>query len=690
MLHANDYAGQQKASMALHKLGNRQYTLWAIACLYMAVKSGTASKTESFIFPQLATRLLEGTKPLKNAQEGYLQALILQLRGQKKELAEFLTSSEVKEWDFLDLNVLIPQALEDVENWEGLKNHCEDYIVEKNRDDWNHWKALIKAHEKLKTLDKAVEFAKKYKKSRNSGLALVELAKIGAKTAPTLNEAAENYFKDFATKRSTYSDLVKYVSLEQFQASNWLEFLGKHDDMDLNVKVNIESFRFLLRASSYSLETLIAEQVQNYEATKEALAVKDLKDYHPGDDYLLISAYAILENSQDRISLQKAAILLELAAKHDKHQFYVRLWLVRIYLLLGAYNTAKGHYKILKVSKIQQESLSHHFLTRLSSVYPDFEVLYDAFEIYETTNGDLASYLSNTYEEGSYTQLESMNNLQRILKSSISRGIIQTEIGITKRYQSVSKLGTLTDLTIEGIADSRDFDIMWDIPRPNEAKLSEKLSLGPKVGSEWVRISQLRSNIVKNLIKGNSTLEELVKELQTVKSEELTEAEQWSASVITALGQSALDKTNSKGYTSILEKLNDANRLLESFPVTSSIWSYLHVRFTITHTILIVNGYLELLNKSKSHLPFNQSSAASLRKALEGGLLTNVKDDLLAAKNSRSTRVQEDLDLIVPWSESLGFTGVFANEVAHIVEDVVEGSAIELDKSLTYLRAVKL
>lgn len=694
MVHANDYAGQQKAAMALHKLGKRGYTLWAIFSLYMCVKSGTASKTENVIFPQLASRFLESVKPFKNAQEAYLQALVMQVRNQKKELAEFLTSDQVKTWDFLDLNVLIPPALEDVEDWEGLKEHCKYYIVTKNRDDWNHWKALIKAHSQLGTLESAVEFATGFKKSRNSGLALVELASIGAATAPSLNDAVEAFFTTFGNKRSTYSDLAKYVVLESFDKARWLDFLSKQDSSDLNVNVNAETFRFLLRDKSYSVNELVKKQTQNYDGTKLALAAKDVKDYHPGDDYLLIAAYAILENSRDRLSLQKACILLELAAKHDKHQFYVRLWLVRIYLLLGAYTTARGHYKILKVSKIQNESLSHHFLTRLSSVWPDVEMLYDAFEIYETSNGELAHYLMASYQEGSYTQLESMNDLQRVIKNSVSRGIIQSEIGTAKRFQpNAAKGPVFSKLDVSSMADSRDFDIMRDVARPGETKLSAELSLGPRVGPNWVEVSQLKSEIVKHLVKGDAKLEELVKQLQATGQDELSATEQWAKKVIVALGQSALNKNNGKGYTAVSELLDEGKSLLQgqTASVDKSAWGYLHTSFGLLEVVIIVAGYVDLLSKHKSHVPFNQSAATSLRKALNEGLYTAIRDSAQDAKQGRSARTQQDLEALVPWAEKeLGFTGVYANEVAHLVESVVEGSAAELDKSLTYLRSISI
>lgn len=691
MIFVNDYAGQQKATMALHKLGKRQYTLWAVFSLYLAVKSGTASKTESLIFPQLASRFLEGVKPLQNAQEGYLQALVFQVRNQTKELAEFLKSEQVKTWDLLDLNVLIPSALEEAKDWEGLRDYCENYLVEKKRDDWNHWKALLNAHATLGSLKKALEIAQGYQKTRNSLLAIIELSAMEVPGSPALNEAVENYFDAFSLKRSTVPDLMKYTLLSSFDKARWIEFLSKVDSEDLVVNVNAETLKFAMREADYDLNSLVAKQVAHYEGAKGFLKTKDVKDYHPGDDYLLIASYAIMEKSHDSESLKKAAILLELAAKNDKHQFYVRLWLVRIYLLLGAYKMAKGHYMALKVCKIQNESLSHLLLTRISSILPDFDILYDVFEIYETSNGDLTQYISKAFENNAFTQLESMSDLQRIMKSSVSRGIIQNEIFKAKRFQSVQKLVGLGNLRLDNLPDNRDFDIMWDVPRQGTAPLAQRLTIGPKIGSEWIDVHQRKDNIVKSLIKGPPALKQLAADLiEAANKAQLTGAEKWSVEVIETLARSALEKNKESGYTTVSAKIKEGEALLASIS-TESWWLFLHTRFVIMETLIIVCGYLDLLVKGKSHIVFNQAKAGALRKNIESGLFTQAKEEVLTVKNKRPATIEDDLAKIIPWTKSLGFVDPdYQLAIAQIASNVVNGVAVSQDESLTAIRAVKI
>lgn len=700
MVHVNNYAGIQKSTMALHKHGKRKYTLWAVFGFYMALKSGSTTKAEKMIFPQLAIRLLDGLKPLQNAQEGYLQALVYQVANKKKELAEFLRSDQVKTWDLLDINVLIPPVLEEVEDWEGLQSHCIKYLVEKKRDDWNHWKALLTTFEKLNVPEKSIEFITSYRKSQNSLLAMVEAASRGVTGSLTINEAAENYFNFMSKKRSTFPDLVKYVSSEKFDQAKWLAFLDKVDTTDQVVKVNVEKFKFLYRDDNLDVDEFVKSQVKNYEQYQVQLKIKDAKDYHPADDFLLLSALAILEKSQNKVSLEKAAVLLELAALNDKHQFFVRLWLVRIYLRLGAFNLAKGHYKILKVSKIQHESLSHFMLTRITSIFPDFEVLYDAFEQYETANSEITSYLLQAFEKGSYTQLESMNDLQRIMKSSVSRGIVQIEIRKTKQFQNIPKLEALSTLNVDNMADSRDFDIMFDIPKHGQNRLSQldKLSIGPMLSQKWVNVHQIKYDILKTLIKGTDDLRlqsEALKQAIVESEGELTSIENWSAQVVYLLAISALDKKQEKHYSTLQTKLAEVAPIVAHAGSQAELegqfsWPQLHVLYTVLETVKIVADYAELLGKHKGSIPFSVAAVSALKPNLETGLYTQVRDAAAAVKAKRDITVQNELDAVVVWSEKLNFTGVFRNSIEHIVESVVEGVAVNQDQTLTYIRSIKL
>ena len=97
------------------------------------------------------------------------------------------------------------------------------------------------------------------------------------------------------------------------------------------------------------------------------------------------------------------------------------------------------------------------------------------------------------------------------------------------------------------MADSRDFDIMFDIPRPGQERTSQLpgLTLGPKLGQKWVNVHQIKYNILKSLVKGTEDLKiesDALKQAISDSEDEVTEIEKWSLQVVHLLSVSALDK----------------------------------------------------------------------------------------------------------------------------------------------------
>ena len=110
MVHVNNYSGIQKSTMALHKYGQRKYTLWAVFGFYMALKSGSASrKLKRWSSPACNQTFWWNEAFTEMRRKRLFTSVSYQMAKQKKELAEFLKSDQVKTWDLLDLNVLFRQ-----------------------------------------------------------------------------------------------------------------------------------------------------------------------------------------------------------------------------------------------------------------------------------------------------------------------------------------------------------------------------------------------------------------------------------------------------------------------------------------------------------------------------------------------------------------------------------------------------
>lgn len=682
MLSTGDIKGLQKSSMALSRLGSRTYKTWAIANLFLAFKYGDISDMEKKLFPKLAAGMVKTIEPLQTAQEGYLKALIFQINEDNEGLLEFLSSKQVRDWDLLDLNIMLCETLDKLEDWERLKTQCIRILKELNRDDFNHWRALIKACIKLDQCDFVRQFISEYKAGQNSKLATVFLAaEIDLKDL-TLNAAAEQYFDFMGSKRSTFNDLQPYTLSPKFDKAQWLKYLEgvEAQKNDQNLFVNIEKFRFLLRDDKYDLNALVKKQVELYMNAKPALKKKDAKDYHSADDHILVAAYAVLEQGKgSRESLLQAAILLETACIRDSHQFYVRLWLVRIYLLLGAMTKAHIHFKVLRVQRLQVESMAPYIMTRAMSLFPSVDPLRSTLDTYGTFDKELKHGLNLVYEKGTYTQLESFINLRHSVENSLTRGILSVQTSQLSRFQ-VLKKGDQIESTIstKEYVDNRDLDIMFDLPREGEQKLSHVLTLGPKVGSDWVKVHELKHEMVRYLVSGGDKLGDLLVSLESLLAEantkkELTESEAWAANVIVHLAKSARDKQSDAGYQSVYSafsnlKLSEAVR----------DWKTIHKFMVALETFTIISTYVHTLNTKRNQLHFSHDGARTLSENLlaEMEKVKHLAGDL---KDKRPQQTRDDVNQLNAFCKEVGLENVF-------VEDIVDGIFASQDQALTLVR----
>lgn len=693
-LSIGNISGQQKAAMALSKLGKRQYTLWAVASIYLSFKYTPISDLEKRIFPQLASRLLQTVEPITSPQEAYLKALVYQLNEQYQELAEYLLTDQIKKWDLLDLNIILIETLEIINDWGLLKAQCIRILKDLNRDDFNHWKALIKSCIYLNDIPFLREFISEYKASQNSKLALVHFAfelenlEVSSENSNFLNEAVEEYFRFMSDKRSVFNDLITYITLDSFDRARWIRFLENIviEKKQHNLTVNVEKFKFFFRQKKYDSSFLIKSQVDLYNKSKHLLKNKDVKDYHTGDDHLLIGAYSILEHSTDFHSLQKAAVLLETGCRNDNHQFYIRLWLVRIYLLLGAFSKAFLHYRILKVQKLQIESMSHFIISRAMTLFPKIDPLVSSIDTYQTFDDEIVNGLKKVYDNGVFTQLESFTNLRHVIDNSLSKRILHIQLCQLSRYSSQPEHALTKSLSISGTEpeDHRDFDVMWDIPRPNCERLSATVTLGPRIGTSWVRLHELKEEIISNLLNEEKLTELSDPFVNLMENcEELTEVELWSFKVVFSLLFSAQNKLDPEKYDKIFETLTLLN--FDEIIQKRTDWKTIHHLFVALDTALVILKYIACLHASRNQIKYNQAKADELKTNVRNEFIDKIFKISLQIKNNRAINTQGDVENISSWSNinQLGLDPL-------LVENVVDSIYASQDESLTLLRTKKI
>lgn len=685
MVEAGHVKGLQKASMVQQKVsGQRDSSLRAVFHMYLA--HSVSSESEKKLFPMLAARILEKLKPFQNVQEVYVQALALKMQDVDK-LIEYLQTDEVKQFGSLDLSLMLVDTLREHGKFQQLYDVCIKEL-ETSDENWIHWTNMNLAAKELGLFKPTHEFIKKAAVTRNSTLATVELYSLEEKYDAML-EALQAYFKVFGSKRCCIEDLTRFISLPGFsdKRQSWVDWLEsifdqsqKSDIAAATWKVNIERFKFMINEDIS--DNTVDRNIKLYQSYVHLLKEKDPKDYHTADDFMLIAATALLKQEKTEYNLEKAAVLLEIASRSDQHQFYVRLWLIRIYMLLGAFTKAQVHYKELSIKMLQQETLSYMLGTRLSSIYPNEKFLSENDDIYDQSE-EFPQYIKFGYNKGAYTQIEGFMDLHRKFKLSLNRKLLDIEHIKCERLMSDKANSQSMEKDInERLEDNRDFTSMWNTNLTTTPKLSDNVTVGPIQSSEWAKVQQLREKIIRRLINGDvcevKQLHQQMKDTLAPASDEFTSEEKWSLNFMGTLVQHSLKKEAKESYDTIETQL-------DTLPLQTPdhlTWEWLHRAFTILETYSVISGYLIRLKTSKTQVKSNIPAGENLRTVIQQKT-KQIKAQALEVKNSRNKRCQKIVDMLSPWAEERKIS-------SSVVEDVTDSICASQDKSLTTLRNVSL
>ncbi|ANB13054.1 Mdm20p [Sugiyamaella lignohabitans] len=688
--------GFVQCSMASQKVTqSRGSTLQAALAMYLschgiAGRSPSATDSERKIFPMLASRMLDKIEPLVNAQEGYVRALVLGMAKTEASVdaqIEYLQSDVVKKWESLDLVLLLLESLEKAQKWDSLFQECVGLLTfeegKHSLDNWLYWKGLVTAAVNLggDYIEQAEAFINGFSpESRNSRLALVDL--YGKVKESKFMSAVKSYFTALGNKRCAYEDLKPYVEFSNFNKSEFLLFLANGDDSDksLDWRLNATKFQNLL-GDPPSADDLI----KAYNDFKPLLKGKDPKDYFSGDDFLLI-AVGRLVSSEEPLALLKSIILLESAVLNDKHQFYMRLWLVQLYLQVGSFANAQRHYDSLSIKMIQNENISHSLLSRCSSIHPSKDVIMRTNDIYNQLT-EITPYTKYALTKSAYTQIEGFIDLNSKLQKSLSRRLVWIEEAKIQRLldpagnANLSKFDEDFDSNPETYSDNRDFKTLANVDfQPlGDQPFSELLTVGPRQGVTWAKAFVLRENIIRRLITPKpQLLEPLGSQLVGLYKDntEFTPAEVWSLDVIGLLISCSLAKSSETSYLQISTKLSELPK------VPSLSWSYFHHSFTILETLKVVTGFLTRLRGARHQFKVNLDALDKLLSSVKI-LSEEVRKSALESKNSRNKRYQDTLEILAPWAEDRGISN-------SIVENILDGIGISQDKTLTLLRSISV
>ncbi|KAG5360258.1 Phagocyte signaling-impaired protein [Yarrowia sp. B02] len=678
MVDSGNTYGQQRAAMALSKAEkSRRSVFWAVYSGLVALEEGSIPEKEKAIISMLSTRMCEQQRPFVSAEEVYVYVKLLWAQGKKNEAIETL-QKDAFFWNNLELTIMLREYLKESEQWAALFDHSKKVLVDQDLDDWAHWKTLIEGGLKGEKKDDVKEVIQDHKKTRNSLLAAVEL---DHQLKQDISTSVENYFAMMGSKLCAYDDLKDYV--ENADTATILKMTGSTDEAskittlkEAIIRVNVEKLKFLVSAEKTNQASFVDNQIALYQQTEFLLATKDPKEYHVGDDFLLIASCSLLEEyskTNDLTNITKAIILLEHVISRDQHQFYVRLWLTRLYLLLGLFPSAEPHYLSLSIKTIQHDVCSHFLLSRVSTAFPlSSKLVSKALTLYPENDHESPMLIKHAYNQSTFSKIGGFVEFKKRLDFSQARALLVLEQLRMSEYAR-QPLGAKPQPT-QVLMDQRDDKIMWSVNKSDKKSFGDRFTPGPKQGETWTRAFTLNWQIQQKL--GIAEFGTMIEDLTQVISEadDLTDAEKWQLNVTSLCAELARDKLNGERFTKLQE-------LLTNHPVLNSEsrdWSYAHVAFTVVEATTSVKRYLTGVRANR--LKCDKRGLDSVYKQV-GSVLDHVKKNAGEVKNLRSKSREQDIELLGDWALNK------VKMAPERFEDVIEGIHSSRDKVMTGVRA---
>ncbi|KAF8325563.1 N-acetyltransferase B complex non catalytic subunit-domain-containing protein [Cantharellus anzutake] len=329
-----------------------------------------------------------------------------------------------------------------------------------------------------------------------------------------LPDAIRAYFDLFSNKPCCFEDLKPYivelVDEEKEAVSSFLasQKLSVSTSNELRRTVNVIKFvRYMQLGSSDELE----DGVRYFQMYLTALPLgRNLPttELQPADDLALLAANCFVQSWADQgkrnlAPLHQAMVVLEFASQHSATNFQVRLLLIRIYILLGAYSLAVQHYKKLDIKSVQNETLSHFILSRATSFSlannGDLSVLEEAVlasQIYQENINDTPGLLIKVFLNEKYSQIPGFILFEDRLDRSLQRHLVkidQLRMRLLVEPPTHETLpAEIEDLDLMHFGDivrhdNRDYSVLPHYQRRG-ISVEEQLSAGPRQTAHWYSV----------------------------------------------------------------------------------------------------------------------------------------------------------------------------------------------------------
>ncbi|KAL7273222.1 mitochondrial distribution and morphology [Rhizina undulata] len=656
---------------------------------------GVDSKIGSGDWWGLVRKRLDLLEESKNFQ-GVFDATATLLEGQKQEDAEEKENGDGEK-----------ETNGESSCGHGCSHDHQEEEPKPRTDDWRVWDGFVTSagelyHQSIKEPGiKALETILAHRasatdaNSRNADLALVKFASLfydkenGPEGTPMLLEACKEYFVKTGEKSCCFEDLERYLQmLDEGQQKEFLMYIGgivdgleESDEKSKIAKtasqINYQKFTYLLTFSSLpttipsditsKLNLFITASLKIYIASLTLGSNLLATDNQYGDDAALLSVMGLIRLSllhpsrslDAQAPLYQAIIILETLLTKSKHNYQALLLLVRLYLLIGAVDKAVEIWPRLNVKQIQNDTLSHFMLTRISTFLPgDHRVealLRDARKIYDSSKTQTPSMVVLAFERGGYAQTMGFLEFAERVAGSMCKGMWEIERRRSARLSTHNHQHQhdIAEVEVpEKVWDNRDFGVVVSCEAGREKgskRFEELFRIGATPGEGWLRAFAAVEDAVGFLLGQTTEWRSVGERVGSIlEREEFTEAEKGFltafrliAEIIDAVVVKDAEKAT-QGLNEVLEFFR--SRSLASLVATLELTPEAPlINWAFSHTANLLLDLTGLVSLITSYV----SSAKTIKPLPSKTLLADIAKAIKQLKEEVTSKVKcvrEELD----------------------------------------------
>ncbi|XP_066272449.1 N-alpha-acetyltransferase 25, NatB auxiliary subunit-like isoform X2 [Branchiostoma lanceolatum] len=571
-----EYKKQQQTGMALYKVVPKNpYYFWSVMSIVMQALTTEDEKLSQKMFLPLAERMVEKmAKDMKIEAEAEVRLYLMILEKQKKyeEALEVvvgpLGSKLISEIELQSLKQA--ELYVQLEDWPKANAKYRKLLLT-NPDNWlwyiHYFNSLFhlvnsgwtpsEADEGSSTdvitgtVDMAIAFVEERvedelkngkRLQRGPFLARMELLKRltergnqeAADKIGSPSDLLKEYFGKFGDKPSCFMDMRPYLTMMKLddhakfveELQTYLEIPKKGGELSLpsDVKSMQRHICCVGLARSLGLQEHLTERNRD-ELIQDLMRRhqhglqfgKDLlpTDVQPSDSYLLMTVhikYAVYLKTQERSLLFEMIVMLEKGVACSPSNAQYKLILIKLYILLGAFQPCKKLYDNMEIKHIQQDTLGHFYscyAVALGHLTSACSILSAMLKFFSANHKDTTEYIIAAYKYGSFHKIPEIISFRERLNLSHNYSALAVErmlldfIMETTNPEQMRELLDFMEISPEKdeikwdlLKDNRDMTVLssWE---PKERELTDQqIEQSFCQDKQWLR---LRSLILRSL-----------------------------------------------------------------------------------------------------------------------------------------------------------------------------------------------